>query len=385
MKFKEGNLVEVYRRKEEQYGSWFPAKVLLLQGLVYTVRYDLFLTADGRPVVEAVNKEDVRPSPPPLNHKENWNVGDVAEVFDLFSWKVGKVMKVLKSDRVVIKPYGSIQIKVHYLSDLRIPQAWQNGQWVVVNKQNGKKLFHDCIQSTVNSTRMLDSGTTPGINQQAPNGCRSKQKHVAYSSTFRTIKRILDSQYCFPPTDLASGRIDKKRKSSITLPKEVDVNSFLKDMALLHKSSRGRIARCPQMNADKDYTYNHFMNASAVPFANTGDNDESSVASCSGREYPVCSYQNLRKPSKRAIFTDLDDAASPCPLQGQREYQSNLKEKFAATVHSLELQAYQSTMQAFHAYGPLSWEQESLLTNLRLCLNISNEEHLLQLRHMLST
>uniref|UniRef100_A0A804QP90 ENT domain-containing protein n=1 Tax=Zea mays TaxID=4577 RepID=A0A804QP90_MAIZE len=53
-------------------------------------------------------------------------------------------------------------------------------------------------------------------------------------------------------------------------------------------------------------------------------------------------------------------------------------------IHELELQAYRSTVRALRAAGPLTWEQESLLTNLRLSLNISNEEHLLQLRHLLS-
>ena len=53
-------------------------------------------------------------------------------------------------------------------------------------------------------------------------------------------------------------------------------------------------------------------------------------------------------------------------------------------IHELELRAYRSTVRALHAAGLLTWEQESLLTNLRLSLNISNEEHLLQLRHLLS-
>ncbi|KAK3124610.1 hypothetical protein QOZ80_7BG0589230 [Eleusine coracana subsp. coracana] len=54
-------------------------------------------------------------------------------------------------------------------------------------------------------------------------------------------------------------------------------------------------------------------------------------------------------------------------------------------LHDLELQAYQSTVRAFYASGPLTWEQESLLTNLRLSLNISNEENLLHLSYAVST
>jgi hypothetical protein len=61
------------------------------------------------------------------------------------------------------------------------------------------------------------------------------------------------------------------------------------------------------------------------------------------------------------------------------------EQKQGAEIHELEFHAYRSTVQALYASGPLSWEQESLLTNLRLSLNISDEEHLLHLRQLLST
>lgn len=40
-----------------------------------------------------------------------------------------------------------------------------------------------------------------------------------------------------------------------------------------------------------------------------------------------------------------------------------------------ELEKYRSTMVALHGNGPLSWEQEALLTDLRISLNISIDEH----------
>ncbi|KAL4588994.1 hypothetical protein LXL04_001895 [Taraxacum kok-saghyz] len=47
-------------------------------------------------------------------------------------------------------------------------------------------------------------------------------------------------------------------------------------------------------------------------------------------------------------------------------------------IHRLELDAYRATLEALYASGPLSWEKEALLTNLRINLHISNDEHLIE-------
>ncbi|RWW45900.1 hypothetical protein BHE74_00048218 [Ensete ventricosum] len=307
MKFKKGNKVEVLRRKDEQCSSWFPARISYVHGYEYTVSYELFLTSDEKPVVETVHEEDVRPCPPPLNHKAHWVVGDEAEVLDVCSWRVGKVVKVLENNRVIIKLYDSIQLKEHYLSDLRVPQAWQNNKWIMTDKRN------------------------------------------------------LNTQCDFSPVDLVRER-GWKRKSSTDRS---------------HKLTK----RAP---SKKGYIYNHALNSSSIPLAVSEDNDGCSVASCSGKEYPGHTFQNLKKHSEDTAFDSLGDAMSSCPFGGGKEYETEFGDELTANVHELELYAYQSTVKALHASGPLSWEQESLLTNLRLSLNISNEEHLLHLRHLLS-
>jgi hypothetical protein len=52
------------------------------------------------------------------------------------------------------------------------------------------------------------------------------------------------------------------------------------------------------------------------------------------------------------------------------------EEQHDSRVHALELEAYMSLMKAFHATGSLNWAKETLLTDLRLHLHVSNEEHL---------
>ena len=73
---------------------------------------------------------------------------------------------------------------------------------------------------------------------------------------------------------------------------------------------------------------------------------------------------------------DDRDEEERCPI--------SLEKELAASIHSLELHAYRRTLAALHASGPLSWEQSTMLTNLRCSLNISNDEHLIELRNLIS-
>ncbi|KAF8084274.1 hypothetical protein N665_0727s0041 [Sinapis alba] len=57
----------------------------------------------------------------------------------------------------------------------------------------------------------------------------------------------------------------------------------------------------------------------------------------------------------------------------------------AANVHRQELDAYRFSIERLHASGPnITWEQEAWITNLRLRLNISNDEHLMHIRNLIS-
>jgi hypothetical protein len=76
-----------------------------------------------------------------------------------------------------------------------------------------------------------------------------------------------------------------------------------------------------------------------------------------------------------------DDETSICGRESPLPMEGGLKEE----IHLLELHAYRATMMALYAYGSISWEQEALMTNLRLTLNISTDEHLSELRNLASS
>lgn len=110
----------------------------------------------------------------------------------------------------------------------------------------------------------------------------------------------------------------------------------------------------------------------------TEDSGQCSVASCSSNN----TVESRPCRNSNEGFKDLcdnSDAESSFPST------QHMEEKVEIDIHELEYNAYKSTVKALYASGPLSWEQESLLTNLRLYLHISDEEHLSQLRYLLST
>ncbi|KAF2310693.1 hypothetical protein GH714_016334 [Hevea brasiliensis] len=107
--------------------------------------------------------------------------------------------------------------------------------------------------------------------------------------------------------------------------------------------------------------------------------------------FPIVNKEKLQESDLVSGFTeDIDgygsDAESFCQWgYGEENIPFPMKEELAAEIHRLELHAYRCTMEALYASGPLSWEQEALVTNLRLSLHISNDEHLMEYLNSSST
>lgn len=80
------------------------------------------------------------------------------------------------------------------------------------------------------------------------------------------------------------------------------------------------------------------------------------------------------------------DAESFCHLgYGSGNFLLSRDKPLEVEIHRLELHAYRCTMEALYASGPLSWEKELMLTDLRLSLHISNDEHLMEIKNLVST
>ncbi|KAL5702163.1 hypothetical protein ACHQM5_027411 [Ranunculus cassubicifolius] len=344
MIFRKGNAVEVLRRRE-QYEGWFPGVIVSADRYKSTVRYDLFRNCEGDSVVEDVCNQNIRPNPPSGKEGERWMAGRAAEVLDLHCWRVGKVVKVLNNNRFVIRLSGSIQLKEFQRADLRVMQAWRSNKWFMIEKAgeqtnvklNSSKYSHDL--------NLKESCTEEN----------ARQENLGTFHPMRSLKRKQEYDYEIP-----GKRTSTKAGHGPPLQRQVDVISS-------PKKNMGKKCMIKSTKLDVE-TYN------IHPYSMPEESIECSVASCSSNGPLV----NPRKSKSIAISrSSFDDAESMCfPTYDRFDVEDD--------VHKLELHAYRLTMKALYASGPLSWEQESLLTNLRLSLNISNEEHLVNLRQLMS-
>ncbi|PIA31603.1 hypothetical protein AQUCO_04900123v1 [Aquilegia coerulea] len=387
MRLKRGSKLEVLK-SNDKCDSWFPGTFISEDKYKCTVRYDLYLNCEGDHVVEEVYKEDVRPNPPPVKKGEKWVVGDTAEVFDLHCWRVGKVVKLLNNDRCVIRLSGSIQLKEFQRSNLRVRQAWQNNKWVVIQKVG---------ELTINNLKLNTSNNSQGWSCTAQEhgykdvGTREngRQGNVKTLLPVRNLKRKHESNLKSPSQnmDVKKGRKEMKTSTKAggydllpagtsPLLRQVDVASSLQ------KNMGKKCMIRSTMDVETKKT-NNLHPYYIMPVCATEESNECSVASCSTNgplEYPS---RHFRKSN---YVSSCSDAESSSTSESERKSLTSYDEvEIEANIHKLELHAYRLTMKALYASGPLSWEQESLLTNLRLSLHISNEEHLLHLRQLLSS
>ncbi|OMO78370.1 hypothetical protein CCACVL1_14447 [Corchorus capsularis] len=391
MKLRKGNSIEVLRRDQDPCGSWFTATILSADGDNCIVRYKQLMDREGKRVVEKVPGKDVRPVPPTA-HGKSWAVGDIAEVFDIRCWRVGKIAKVLKNNnRFVIKFFGSIQLKEFDASSLRVRQVWHGNQWVVIGKVAPGKDFANNLKPKIPdraSGLLFRTSSNMSRNIQFGEKDREGQYKVGANNgtmclSIRAITRgyAHESEEC--NMDLLVGGTVKKRKSppcsrgcdeslKRTFPpsfNQVGIDKkFIKQSASRFNRMENTAPRCSHDSSRLVWS--------------TEDSDQCSVASCSSNG--VTDYAGQISHKSPENTADNSDAESSYPsLCGKRDLPLSPEDE-VVDIHELELRAYKSTVEALYASGPLTWDQESLLTNLRLSLNISDEEHLLQLRHLLS-
>ncbi|KAJ8480352.1 hypothetical protein OPV22_024079 [Ensete ventricosum] len=138
MRFKKGNKVEVWSRRELASGSWWSAEIISGNGHNYSVRYDGYPT-DSSVAVDRVPRKAIRPCPPPVEGLKDVKSGDVVEVFDNNSWKLAEVLMVFDKKYCSVRLIGSSREFRTHNSHIRRHLSWQDEQWVVIHKESGKQ------------------------------------------------------------------------------------------------------------------------------------------------------------------------------------------------------------------------------------------------------
>ncbi|XP_047081205.1 uncharacterized protein LOC124691967 isoform X1 [Lolium rigidum] len=380
MKFRKGVKVEVLQKAEAPFGSWRPATIVSGNGHTYLVSYDE-RPFDGGVDVERIPRKALRPSPPPSDGQVCWVPGDILEVFDSYSWKVAEVVRLLGQEFYLVRLLGSSQEMRVHTSNLRARQLWQDGDWVALPKDSAR-----CAGGSLRSrTKGGNSGGSHLL---------LKDKVVLEGNMSRGIKRKSSAASAFPmqrsevTKKFQTSHRDGRRQylgpgDSLRLMDKVDaVDSpcLMLGEKCMHDSLNNRANGFPKTNLAAVNTYVDYQYPAVTTQDRDTDSAASSVGSCSpyGSPYRPAHPQEYDSEDICSRNDDNDDEASTSGRESPLPMEGGLKEE----THLLELHAYRATMMALYAYGSISWEQEALMTNLRLTLNISTDEHLSELRNL---
>ncbi|RWR72388.1 EMSY N-terminal [Cinnamomum micranthum f. kanehirae] len=402
MRFKKGSEIEVWNKREVLSGSWWPAELLSGNGHTYCVRYERPQCEDDQPIMERVPRKAIRPRPPLVGGAENWMPGVVVEVFDSNSWKTARILKVVRGGNwFIVKLLGSSREFGVYAHNVRVRQSWVDNQWVLIGE----------------ASRSYEDGEANGL---PPGRCYEKLKYQEPHPDVTAKVHVGDSQLVtknhidFQETQRLSSRSLKRGSQLCTSQIEPNLGARQK-MRVIEKDGRRKrwapgspspllekvdAVASPGKTLGDNYMHASFnrmsrssdMNMRESPNGddkcltrNLEPDDACSVASCNTTNpSPSISPYQYRKDVSSDTGSHFGNTESSSGQDYGRKCSFLSKEELAAEIHKLELHAYRSTMKALYASGPLSWEQEAMMTNLRLSLNISNDEHLLELRHLVS-
>ncbi|KAK3000585.1 hypothetical protein RJ639_021018, partial [Escallonia herrerae] len=402
MRFKKGSRVEVMNRNEVPT-SWRSAEIVSGNGHTYSVRYDCYMGIAGEVTVDRVSRKAIRPCPPLVDAVGSWGPGDVVQVFDDGSWKAATLIKALGGDCYLVRILGLPQeFSIHKIS-IRVPEYWQDGKWFEMGK--GFEDHGDVISSNLTPKcypRMSFHVTQADARTKLQEGddCSAfhtnaglQESHIVSS---RTLKRA--SPYCSSLLEAQTGNvqktraIEKERRSHPAAPalllEKVDAVAYPGENLgekYMHASFSTRSNGYFELERGKQ---NGVVGCSIARCSepNESDSDACSVGSCS--VVSKCPYRfssnfvTVPCQERDIYHSDGDSFSGSKDETGNGSLPS--EEEVAANIHRLELHAYRSTLEALYASGPLSWEKEELMTNLRIMLHISNDEHLMELRNLIS-
>nr|KYP34289.1 hypothetical protein KK1_044787 [Cajanus cajan] len=326
MRLRKGNKVEIRGNTEQLSVEWRSARIISGNGHSYSVQYDRSSTT-SEASIERVSRKAIRPCPPLIKGIESWAANDHVEVCDAGSWKAATVLKVIGGGLYLVKLWVTCnELKVHKVN-MRARQSWLNGQWIVMPK--GSDMF-----GVGKSSKYLNS--------------KSYKDQPENQRTRNIFSPVLD----------VSGHQEPHLSSSSTLKRLSPYGSSL--IEAYPRKVRAVENMASFLQKENPYIVStHFLERIEEPDYSCSD---SSVGSCSVKS------SNSNKFSSDTLSGPCQDEDIFCTDR----------------IHRLELHAYHSTLEVMYASGPLSWEQEELLTNLRISLNISNDEHLMEIKNLVS-
>ncbi|GKV35800.1 hypothetical protein SLEP1_g44015 [Rubroshorea leprosula] len=369
MRFRKGSKVEVLSTAEAATASWFCAEIISGNGHTYSVKYG------WSPAMERVPRKAIRPCPPPLEGAADWVPGDLVEVFVNPAWKTAVVVEVLGGNGFSVRLVGSkTEFRVPK-SHLRSRQCWKDGRWFLIGKGSGN--------STVSKvTRQIEAAMEPyvgadgtrkspmiseGALKRRSSPCLSDAE-TEYHAVAKKIRLIVKDSTGARSLLLHPSPFSEKVDALVTQQKLLGE----KDM---HASFHDRTTMWTGMDVSSE---NNRIDIDIHSCA-------SSVGSCSSEGYDIdrLPFGFRTYHTEKNVDDYSSDAESGCgDRYGEGACSLSTNVELRTDIHRSELHAYRRAIQALYASGPLSWEDEIKMTNLRSRLHISTDEHLTELKNL---
>ncbi|ONK62409.1 uncharacterized protein A4U43_C07F3570 [Asparagus officinalis] len=381
-KFSGGSKVEAVDTREATAGSWRCAEIILGNGRDYSAKYD-HCSPELDFSAERVPSKDIRPCPPSMAGLRSWVLGDVVEVLEDSCWKPAQILKVVGENYFIVRLLGSSREVRAFKSNLRLQQSWKDNTWTMIEKEYGED--YDEKVGSLSKVEKFKSGKIQLCMKRCTGNDHFLNKNDSsvkenYQVSSRVMKKRM--KLCSHNFEEHTGATKKMRtvmegkhqKTTASyffqLPQTVDAVNSPKIMfgdTFMHDSFENGRSQFPEMGMHGGNPNDDVVQFSVGSFKPSySESFSSSVGSSSPSYSPFRSRMPLKTGSTQDLSIHSEDAEG----------------RLGGNIHPLELNAYRSTLVALYASGPLSWEQEALLTNLRLMLHVTNDEHLFELKHL---
>ncbi|KAM3346574.1 hypothetical protein ACQJBY_020881 [Aegilops geniculata] len=411
-------------------GAWRAGEVVWGNGHSYVMRW-----FDGGPDSGRILRKFVRPLPDPaVKLPADLVPGDNVEVLDGSLWKWAEVVAAA-TDQFEVKIVGSSQVLTADRGALRPRQVYGEKGWVVLHKGNripvesvvpSRPIPGKNIHGKASNGNNLGGGKFAAPHAVKLGGTtttkRSSCSVTADGDVVRDAKRFhFHSSTKLFPKEAPDG---KRLQSSIKLfPKDARYpgHCYLmkkrrqetsNDSKSYNEESCDVVGGTVRDSSDTDdgsSSSSTSDRSSSSADGSDGDSSSSSSGSNSNGgvpEFPAAGERcqenreaSIPPPplSREEEEQDSDDGRASATMDHRlrvdedeegavttkrNRQAAEVHEDHGRVVHGLELEAYVSVMKAFRATGPLSWAKEELLSDLRLHLHVSGDEHLQLIRSL---
>ncbi|XP_045803770.1 uncharacterized protein LOC123897254 isoform X1 [Trifolium pratense] len=415
MRLVKGSKVEILVNTHVLGVEWHGARIVSGNGHTYEVEYDSSSATD-KALSTRVPRKAIRPCPPAMENIGSWRVNDIVEVWNAGCWKEATVLKYITGEFFLVRLKGSCtELKVHE-DNMRICQSWLNGQWIISPKGPTKS-------GVVNFSRNLISNNykaMPEVQHTKDVWSPGLDASCLHQPSPSTLKRMLShgslhiEEYPRKKRVVVTMGESKRLKAVSTAPllEKVDAIAYPHNNMgenYMHVSFPNQLyetkkpcnvtTHFPESIEKLDYSYSNLSSVGSCSVISGSANEFYGVTlagACQDDEDTLRSdAESLNVEDMEESYGDMFPDPRPrdeCTISTDEAESLDVDEECAILpkevveerIHRLELNAYNCTLEAMYASGPLSWEKEELLTNLRISLNISNDEHLSGIKYLVS-